>query len=249
MVRNLNVVLAGLLALGMAGLPAPATALQRTLPAAKTATIVDDAGLSRMLVQFAPVTDLQQEWVVSATLHLPAGSTPLKESVDLTVDVPRTGWDAGATWVGSWTKPGGDPHDTQAVEWELPAGSSGGSLDVTGLVRAMAAGDLPDHGFLIYPSLVEEKAGFTASDVAGLGDAGAMELEIQYRKLSERRKAGAAEILDRRKGAREAVSRSLWKSADVAPANEMDRTAVMQRVASRGSAPPSCLSIHRSFGA
>jgi len=163
------------------------------------AVIVDEAGRARILMRFESVESLRDEWIASATLHLPL-SGDLVEPVDVQIDVPKTPWTDVATWNSPWFEPGGDPYNEQAVDWTFEAGRGSGSvsIDVTGLVRSMQSGEVPGNGFLIRPT--NDRVGFTTTEMRALeGATTAPVLEIEYRKLSAYYRAGSAEVLERKR--------------------------------------------------
>jgi hypothetical protein len=178
--------------------PVAARAVQQTFEATDQATIEDASGESRILVLFDGLTDLDGEWIQSATLHIPL-SGEIPADVDVMVDVPRTSWTSAASWNSPWTKAGGDPYDEQAVVRPAKAGRSGTlSLDVTHLVRSMAAGETPENGFLIWPA-DGARLGFSSGELSAFGSRSQAILEVTYRKLSAHFKAGAQELADRKR--------------------------------------------------
>jgi hypothetical protein len=192
----------GLVALALAW-SAPASGVKQTLTPTDQATITDSSGESRMLVLFEGVTDLQNEWIQSATLHFPLSSA-MPADMDLMIDVPRSQWNSGASWTSPWTRAGGDPYDEQAVVRPARAGLSGVvSMDVTHLVRSMAAGEIPEHGFMVWP-VGGSRVGLSTAELAAFGSRSQASLEITYRKLSAHYKAGRQEILDRKRASRAA---------------------------------------------
>jgi hypothetical protein len=188
---------AALIGAGLLG-PETSHSAQRILAVADQAVIADVTGESRILVRFEPLAELQDEWIQSATLHIPL-SRAFPADVDVMVDVPRSSWMSSATWSSPWVKSGGDPHDEQAVVRTAKAGQTGTlSLDVTHLVRSMAAGETPDNGFLLWPA-DGARPGFSATEVAAFGSRSQASLEVTYRKLSAHFRAGAQELLDRKR--------------------------------------------------
>jgi hypothetical protein len=177
-----------------------AGAVQRMLAVVDQAVITDLKGQSRILLKFEPVDDLKDEWISSATLTIPLAGVALTEDLELQIDVPRSAWDGSATWNGPWFKPGGDPYDTQAVDWTIEAGgaSTEAAVDVTHLVRAIQTGETPNNGFLIWTA-VGGKTGFSVTEMAGLGLLSKATVEVTYRKITEISKVGAQEMLARKR--------------------------------------------------
>jgi hypothetical protein len=183
--------------------PGLACALQRNLSVAEQAVIADPLGNSRLLIRFEDFTELQDEWIASATLTIPiTGRMPA--DLDLRIDVPHSDWNSAASWTSPWFEAGGDPEGEQAVVWEVNEGSTLLSADVTHLVRAMQEGDAPDHGFLIWAA-GPDRVGLTAPEAAAFQGLGRANLEITYRRFSEHFRVSAAELIGRKRGTARAL--------------------------------------------
>jgi len=154
--------------------------IERT--ASRTATITNESGESRLLVAFASLSELEGQWVTSATLTIPLGTTALARGVDVAVEAVARSWSTGATWTSPWSTAGGDIDGKLGNAVTLGAGRSRGALtaDVTDIVRAMVEGEIEDHGFLLRPG---DASGFTAAQAALLEGTSDATLRVYYRDL------------------------------------------------------------------
>jgi hypothetical protein len=68
------------------------------------------------------------------------------------------------------------------------------AVDVTDIVRAMASGEIGDHGFILLP-MDAQTMGFSEADMALLGSMSGARLTVHYRSLTAMGFRGGPEAL------------------------------------------------------
>lgn len=110
-------------------------------------------GLSHALIKFTMPTDLNNDYVISASVRLTQIDTKsIQPGRSLALHAVTKPWAADkATWTTPWTAQGGDYLATPAASIPI-AGNAEYTWRIDALVQAWADGLLADQGFLLKPS-------------------------------------------------------------------------------------------------
>jgi hypothetical protein len=186
------------MAFGSVALAPGARCGEMVLPVERVVVIADEEANSRVLFGVGPLESLQREWITSARLEIPVPAMVPEGAMDLEVSNLTRAWDETAAWNTPWAAPGGDSEYVWATNLTLRAGVRADQirLDVTEIVRAMASGDLANHGFVLKPA-DSERAGFDSTERSILGDLAGGVLRIRYHQLSALYRASREELNDR----------------------------------------------------
>jgi hypothetical protein len=168
-------------------LPAMTWGAETRFALAGTAVITDGAGASRVLLDFGDLTSaLTGELVTSAILEIQLPGAAPDTSIAVEVSAVETAWAGRApTWTTPWVRAGGDIGEVPSAIEILGKGVTATNLtfDVTEVVRAVADGDSPPHGFLL--SVPEYKGtGIRTADMTVVGSVTGAELRVTHRNIS-----------------------------------------------------------------
>jgi len=185
-----------------------ASALEVTLPISDISTISPGLGGARILLDHGSMGALSEELVLSAHLVLPlSGNTPVTD-IDIAVAGLSRAWGAGVAWASPWTAPGGDVDPDLVSVATLEAGRPARVLDVdvTDMIRAIAAGSAAANGLILKPA-GSASIGFTRAQMAVLGSLEGGEIQVTYRSLTAHgMRGGPGALMARKRQARQHTS-------------------------------------------
>jgi hypothetical protein len=159
-----------------------------TLEVSATPTVISDgAGRSRVLLEVGDLSAIRGKVVSRATLEVDLPSVEVPRDLPVLVSPVLSDWSPGsASWGSPWMNDGGDLDDAYYDIVTLDEGSQGGKLrlDVSSMIRAMAVGEIGEHGLaLAVPDY--DAAGFTSGELAALGSLSSATIRIDYRARSK----------------------------------------------------------------
>jgi len=177
-------------------------ALEVELPLESAHVISSEAGVSRIVLDFGALEQVRDELVTSAHVRIPLPNRAPGEDLDLVLYGLSTPWRRTVpTWTSPWRTPGGDLDESASssvitLDARQPVPFL--RLDVTHLVRAMLAGEVPANGFI----MTTPRGGFSESEMVVLGGTILSgDLMVNYRKLTALGiQDGGRERLDRKRG-------------------------------------------------
>jgi hypothetical protein len=135
---------------------------------AEVAAISNESDESRVLVAVTLPENVDNQFVTTARLLLPGPRQQLPRELELIVSPVSRSWaPEGVTWTSPWNTAGGDISTEYSQVTRIPAGTSLSevSLDVSQAVRAMAFGEIENHGFLVTVAH-HQGEGFNAEEFA-----------------------------------------------------------------------------------
>ena len=158
-----------------------------TLEVVATPTVISDGeGKSRVLLEIGDLSRIRGKVISRATLEIDLPAVEAPRNLPVQVSPLLSSWTAGtASWTSPWLNEGGDLDNAYYDIVELDAGSRGGKLrlNVSSMVRAMAVGEIGEHGLaLTVPEYDAE--GFTSGELAALGSLSSATILIDYRARS-----------------------------------------------------------------
>jgi hypothetical protein len=156
------------------------------VPMVGSQAIANDSDLIRHLLQPGDLSQIDGEFVISATLRIPLTGVPLSKDLSLRIYAIDKEWAVGAaTWSSPWSVPGGDVLRAYPANVEIPMGAPDAfiELDVSEAVRAMADREVGMNGFLMtIPEYLGD--GLTSQDAASLALLSESKLYVDYRRIS-----------------------------------------------------------------